>query len=89
MFKNFIVNDDYKDEMIFLTFSQKNTRVCFNVSIKDDNIHEGDEVFFVNITTSDLQVTLSPRFTTLTIKSDDGIANNIKITSSCRKIDLL
>ena len=52
--------------------------MCFDVSIIDDDIHEGDEIFFVNITTSDLQVTLSPHLATLTIKSDDGIANNIK-----------
>ena len=67
----FIADENYKEETIFLTFSQDDTRVCFNVSIIDDNIHG---VFFVNITTSDPQVTLSPHLTNLTIKSDDGIA---------------
>ena len=61
--------------MTFLTFSQNDTRVCFNVSIIYDNIQEQDEVFLANITTSDPQVILSQPLTTLTIKSDDGIAN--------------
>ena len=59
--------------MIFLAFSQDDTRVCFNVSIIDDNIHEQDKVFFAKINTSDSQVILSPHFTNITIESDDGM----------------
>ena len=74
----FIAGEDYNEEMIFLTFSQNETRVCFNVSIIDDNIHEEDEVFFINITTSDPLVILSQPLTTLAIKSDDGMAKLFK-----------
>ena len=74
----FVADEDYNKEIINLTFSQDYTRVCFNVSIIDDNIHEQDEFFLVIITTSDPQVTFSSRLTNLTIKSDDGIANNVK-----------
>ena len=60
--------------------------MCFNVSIIDDDIQEQDEVFFANITASDLQVILSPRLTILTIESDDGIVNNIDSSlPRCRK----
>ena len=69
---NILILSFVADEMIFLIFSQNDTRVCFNVSIIDDNIHEQDEVFFVKITTSDPQVILSPRQTNLTINDNDG-----------------
>ena len=74
----FAADEDYKEEIISLTFSQDDTQMCFNVSIIDDNIYEQDEVFFANLTTNDSKVTLSPHLTNLTIKSDDGIANYIK-----------
>ena len=69
----FIADEDYKKEIVILTFSPDDDQKCFNVSITDDSIHEEDEVFFANITTSDPQIILSQPMANLTI---DGIANN-------------
>ena len=69
------MDKDYKIEIFPLTFSQNDTRVCFNVSIIDDSIHEGFEDIYVEIITSDPQVILTLANLTLSIEDNDGIAN--------------
>ena len=45
--------------------------MCFNVSIVDDGNEEDEELFLVNLTTSDPHVTLSPRTADLIIVDND------------------
>ena len=63
---------DYIENNAQLIFSPGMTRQCFNVSIINDESFENVEEFFVNLTTTDPLVLLSPVFTTVAIMDDDG-----------------
>ena len=54
-------------------FSDDERELSFNVSIMDDNISEGDEIFYVSLTlaSQSSRVTVSPAEAAITIK-DDG-----------------
>ena len=57
-----------------LTFPQGTTLQCTNISISDDAIVENDELFSVQLTSTDPAVILSPsaRSATVTIGDDDS-----------------
>ena len=67
-----LVGTDYVDQSVTLTFTPQMTRQCFNVSIINDDNYELAEAFFVNITTAEDFVDLSPMFTVMTIIDDEG-----------------
>ena len=45
---------------------------CVDVNITDDTIVEGDETFFVILTTTDLQVTIDNVMTVITVMDNEG-----------------
>ena len=47
---------------------------CQSISITDDSILENDEVFVVALNTTDVDVVLRPRTTSVIIVDDDGIS---------------
>ncbi len=47
------------------------SRVCFNVTILDDERYELNEDFFVNITTSDPQTDINPMSAIVAIEDDE------------------
>jgi len=57
---------------VTLTFSQDTNKECFTVRIIDDDDYEATEEFFVNLTTSDTQVRLSPHFSVVVISDVDS-----------------
>ena len=63
-----------------LTFSAGNPRNCQDIPIEDDDILEGVENLFANLTTSDPEVILSPDVTEILILQDpnDGMCRVIK-----------
>ena len=79
MFKS-ILADDYSvpsSALMGLTFTNTQTRACFNISIVNDQLVEGRETFFVSLRLSEAsggdQVLLGkPNTTTVTIVDDDG-----------------
>ena len=54
-----------------LVFESAGT-LCVNISIEDDQILEDEEVFFVQLTTNDIQVVLSRPLSNVTILDNDG-----------------
>ena len=64
--------EDYRADPRVLTFSPGVDRVCFDVSIIDDNRYELNEDFFVNLTTSDPQVDINPMTAVVTILDDES-----------------
>jgi len=74
---------DYDSGVIQLMFGSSVNRTCFNVSINDDDVYEWREVFYVNLTTSDPQVDLSPQYAMVRILDDEGMyyaCNNAYMT---------
>ena len=57
-----------------LTFLQGTTQQCASISISDDAVLENDELFSVQMTSTDPAVTLSPSASsaTITIGDDDS-----------------
>ena len=53
-----------------LTFSAGSSRNCQDIPIEDDNILEGTENLFANLTTSDPDVNLAPATTEILILED-------------------
>ena len=43
-----------------ITFSADLTRMCFNISVLNDNIHEVPENFFIGLDTEDTSVNIDP-----------------------------
>ena len=43
-----------------ITFSADLTRMCFDISVLDDNIREVPEDFFINLDTEDPRVNIDP-----------------------------
>lgn len=56
-----------------LRFSSSVSQQCINVSITDDAELENDEVFSVNVSTSDTAVSLNPASAMVTISDNDGV----------------
>ncbi len=68
-----VAGADYVSTPVDLTFNAGVTMQCFNVSIIDDDDYEFDEEFFVNLTTTDTQVTFSPSFSVVVITDLDSM----------------
>ncbi len=47
-------------------------RVCFDITIVNDNRYELDENFYVNITTMDPQTQINPMATQITILDEES-----------------
>ncbi len=54
-----------------LTFSPGMSRVCFDVTILDDDQYEPSEDFFVNLTSSARQTTILPMSTIIAITDNE------------------
>ena len=62
------------DEPRVLTFSEAIRSVCTNISIVDDDIVEGDEMFTVSLARSEEAVSFANQTATVTIEdSDQGV----------------
>ena len=66
-------DSDFEVNIIKLTFSPSIRQDCFNTNIIDDDLYEYEEEFYVNITTADTQVVISPMTTVLRIIDNDGM----------------
>ena len=53
-------------------FTPQLQRHCFNVRLIDDTIFEATQEFFVNLTSTDENISLSPNFIVITVNDDDG-----------------
>lgn len=62
---------DYIKTPFNVTFSPSKTKHCFRVPLIEDNIYENSKEFFVNLTSGDPLVTLSPHFTVVVVYDDD------------------
>ena len=69
----YAADDDYGVLGDDLLFEQGSPQQCRNISIVDDTSLESDEVFYVNLTTVDLSVVLSPNISTVLIMDNDGM----------------
>ena len=52
-------------------FTPQAQRHCFNVRLIDDTIFEATQHFFVNLTTAEENISLSPNFIVITVNDDD------------------
>ena len=68
-------------------FTPSQTKHCFNVSLINDNRYEVRQEFFVNLTSNDPNVSLSPQFSTIVLDDDDSKFNDIMIYK-CRHCHL-
>ena len=55
-----------------LTFSASDTRICRDVTLVDDTTPEDDEDFTLTLTTTDVNVMLTPNEATVTISDNDS-----------------
>ncbi len=68
-----IVPDDYVDiQGMVLNFNSGVDTIQVNIPIVDDNLCEADEIFQLNLATTDPDVNLNPATGFVTIKDDDG-----------------
>ena len=63
-----------------LTFLQGISQQCASISISDDSILENDELFSVQLTTTNQAVTLSPSSAIITIGDNDSRSFSLCIT---------
>jgi len=63
--------DDYTATAVDLYFSSARYSQCTTISLVDDFILEGVEMFTVNLNTSDATVLLMPAMATVIITDDD------------------
>ena len=78
---------DYSTISVELTFSAGTTRNCQEILIENDEILEGTENLFANLTTLDPDVILEPDVTEILVFEDpnDGMcSDDMKDTFSCR-----
>ena len=66
-------DQDYSPLNAELSFNPANDQqlLCMNIATTDDNLIEGNEIFFVDITTSAAQVSVDPSRLTITIIDND------------------
>ncbi len=64
--------EDYTGFNVELTFGPDIRRVCFNVSVTDDDRLERPETFDIVITTDDDQINIPRPETPFNIMDDDG-----------------
>lgn len=68
---------DFSAMLTSLRFSSSVSQQCINVSITDDAELENDEMFSVNISTSDTAVSLNPASALVTISDNDGMCTTV------------
>ncbi len=64
--------EDYSGFTVELIFGPAVTRVCFNVTVTDDDRHERPETFDIVVTTDDNQINIPRPETPFNIEDDDG-----------------
>ena len=69
----FIGDSDYQPVTQALTFQQTQTLQCVNITILDDQTLENVDVFFINLTTTDLGIVFNVSSAIVTIGNDDGM----------------
>ena len=52
-------------------FTPQAQRNCFDVTLIDDTVFEATQEFFVNLTATDENISLSPSFIIITVNDDD------------------
>ena len=62
--------------LIFQDGSQNNTMICINIIIIDDLRIEGEEIFYMTLFSTDLDVFFSTNTTIIVIMDDEGINDN-------------
>ena len=75
-----LVGQDYSSLSAELFFNPSNDEqlLCMSIATVDDSLVEGNENFFVDITTNAAQVSINPSRLTVTIMDDDqGIATTL------------
>ena len=65
--------EDYVSSPVTLTFDSSMSRRCFDTTIVNDYRYELREDFFVNLTTSDLDIDLRPSNTIVMIDDEDSM----------------
>ena len=79
------VSDDYAQPTpMELTIVAGTDQQCTSISISDDPILENDELFLVQLNTTDQAVTLRPSSANITIGDDDGKAFYSWHSKTCR-----
>lgn len=71
-FSVFVGNLDFEETPHHFLFTPNQTRHCFNVTIINDSNYEDREEFYVNLTTTDETVSLSPKFVVIVLDDDDS-----------------
>ena len=82
MYTTFTGNSDYHPGPYNITFPAGETTVSFNISIIDDNIVEGNEVFTLSIDNNALPISvvrLAPYSVSVIIENDDSKLINVVI----------
>ncbi len=69
---------DYNATMDTLTFSSSVTSQTFSVQLTNDGVVEGEEQFFVEISTSDPRVRVGAAIASVVILDDDGMHTDVK-----------
>ena len=74
------MSDDYAQPTpMELTIVAGADQQCTSISISDDPILENDELFSVELNTSDQAVTLHPSSANITIEDDDGTVGILRL----------
>ena len=71
--------EDYVLTSVTLTFNGTNTKACADIPITPDDVYEGNETFFVSLTTADSNVTLNPDRGAVTIIDVDGMTKSLNL----------
>ena len=65
------------------TTSTDDAMQCIDISITNDDVFGGDEVFIVTLTTTNTQVTLGDTYTIVIITDDEGQYNHNFSVCTC------
>jgi len=77
-----VFNDYAQPTPMELVFEQGTARQCASISISDDAILENNELFSVQLTTTDQAVMLSPSSATVTIEDDDSKSFSLFVSTT-------
>ncbi len=69
-------NIDYEETPHHFLFTPNSSRHCFSLTIINDDNYEVREEFYVNLTTTDNMVTLSPNFVIIVLDDDESEFDN-------------
>ena len=77
-----VFNDYAQPTPMELVFEQGTAQQCASISISDDAILENNELFSVQLTTTDQAVMLSPSSATVTIEDDDSKSFSLFVSTT-------